>query len=239
MLSEGKLIYESTSGELFYYDIDKKEKERIDWKWEQYSAVLYNIRWRDEESFYITDSSGKKLYCYSVKDKRTAMIFESDETISGIIPYQSDEVIIYDELGRLIKKKINSNKTFGMLAEIENTVYERREWDNLEDNVAGCPFSLGENGKLYYDNEGYICEYDMKSDSVEKVIDLREISEANHNSQDAEINYKLGQDNIIVIVSLKEKQIFNYYDYTVNLKKRYEISYPSWETSSYNRNRGA
>lgn len=239
VLSEGKLIYESTSGGLFYYDIDKKKKEKIDWKWKQYSGVLYNIRWRDEESFYITDLSRKKLYCYSLKDKRAVMIFESDKAINGIIPYQADEVIIYDESGRLIKKKIDSDKDPRILTKIENTVYKRKEGDALEDNVVGCPFSLVENGKLYYDNEGYICEYDIESDSIEKIIDFREIPEVNLNDQNAEINYKFGENSIIVIVSLKERQIFNYYDYAGELEKRYEISYPSWETSSYNRNRGA
>lgn len=238
VLGEGKLIYESTSGDLFYYDIDRKKKERIDWEWEQYSEGLYHIRWRNEESFYITDSSGKRLYCYSVKDKSASLIFESDKMINGIIPYQQDEVIIYGEAG-LLKKRIGSDKKPSVLTEIENTVYKSGEGENLEDNVAGCPFAVGENGELYYDNNGYIWEYDMKSGSAKKMIDLRKIPGVNLDNENSEISYKIGRDSIMVAVSLKKELIFSFYDYTGELKKRYEMPYPGWETSSYNRNRGA
>ena len=247
VLEGEKLIYEDTKGHLHYYNIKTEEKQEIEWKWKDYwNIAIDNIRWKDRENFYILNDDRKRLFCYSIKDGKAVRIAETEESILGVIP-TGESVLLYLESGEIIKYSIPNQESEVLISGINASIYRESEgiwWGQMiNSNVIGCPFSIGGDGRLYYDNNLKLYAYDFQEKATEEIVSFGDMEkyrpkdELENDSVYGSYSYVIGKDGIIISKSGNEsgKHIV-YYDFEGKLKSKKLVKFPQWETNEYARN---
>ena len=242
-----KLIYEDTGGDLYYYNIRTEEKQKIIGEWEDYRDIsIDNIRWTDKDSFYILDDNRKQLYCYSIKDNRGVRIAESEKNILGVIP-KGEDVLLYLSSGEIAEYSMVDQKVAVLISGIDASIYmEDGAWrQKMSDNVIGCPFTIGGDGRLYYDNNLKLYAYDFQEKVSEEIIDFSNMEKFRTEEELEDdpfyysYNYIIGKDSVILIQSETGKgEYVGFYDFNGELKKKELVKFSKWNTNKFARNFG-
>jgi hypothetical protein len=244
ILDGEKLIYKDIKGNLYYYNIETEEKQKIEWKWsDKWDTPIDNIRWKNKESFYVVDDSRKQLYCYSVKNNKAVKVVQVKEKILGIIPKEED-VLLYLSSGEIIEYCIAEQKAEVLVSGIdasicsESPVYGQK----INENLFGCLFTIGEDGRMYYDNYLKLYAYDFQKKTVEEIINFSDM-EKYRTEEELEddpyyysYSYVIGKERIILNQNETGKgEYIRYYDFVGNLKRKELIRYSQWDTNEYAR----
>ena len=107
----------------------------------------------------------------------------------------------------------------------------------INENIFGCPFAIGGDGRLYYDDNLKLYAYDFKKESIEKIVDFSDLEKYRTEDNGPVYHYVVGKNKIIVKQSGTTLGAYvSYYDFRGGLIKKELIKFPQWETNEYARN---
>ena len=165
------------------------------------------------------------------------------EKILGIIPKEED-VLLYLSSGEIIEYCIAEQKAEVLVSGIdasicsESPVYGQK----INENLFGCLFTIGEDGRMYYDNYLKLYAYDFQKKTVEEIINFSDM-EKYRTEEELEddpyyysYSYVIGKERIILNQNETGKgEYIRYYDFVGNLKRKELIRYSQWDTNEYAR----